>query len=126
MSKAQNQPSQESEVGTTTSVASDLTNQNAFTLEEHLQLQMKIEELAHQLWRMGGCVLDSTLDDWLHAENKALAEFIKARMRCDRARSVTAQAEIKTSRKPVVLPAIPRQIPTPLKSKSSAVFQHLL
>ena len=122
MSKAKNQPSQKSDVGITTRAASDLTNQNAFALKEHLQVQMKIEELAHQLWRMGGCVSNSTLNDWLHAENKVLAEFTKARMRCDRVQFAPAQAEIKISKKPVVLPAISCQIPTLLKSKPTAVF----
>lgn len=126
MSKPKNQRGQKKDVGIITRGVSDLRNQNAFTLEEHLQVQMKIQELAHQLWCIGGCVLNSTLSDWLHAENQALTEFAKARMRRDRARSAPVQAEANTRRKPVVLPAIFRQIPTPLKSKPAATFQPIL
>jgi cytidylate kinase len=126
MSKAKNQPGQKTELGKTKRAAIDFANQSAFTLEEHLQVQMKIEKLAHQLWRIGGCALNSTLNDWLCAENNVLAEFTKARMWCDRSRFAPASAEIKTSRKSVVLPTTPRRIQTPLKSKPTAAFQHLL
>jgi Protein of unknown function (DUF2934) len=80
MSKTKKQPSQKSEMEKTKRTSCQLTNQDAFTFEEHLQVQMQIEKLAHQLWRMGGCALNSTLNDWLCAENNVLAEFTKARM----------------------------------------------
>ena len=51
---------------------------DSFTIEEHLRVQMEIEERAHRFWLAKGCVLKNALDDWLKAEAEVLAEFAKS------------------------------------------------
>jgi Protein of unknown function (DUF2934) len=47
-----------------------------FTIEEHLKAQQQIELRARELWRVGGCRPDTTLQDWLDAEREVLQKFI--------------------------------------------------
>jgi len=51
-----------------------------FTLEEHLRVQREIEKRAHRIWFADGCNAQSTLADWLKAEDAVLLEFVEKRM----------------------------------------------
>lgn len=55
---------------------------NEFTIAEHLRVQREIEARAKRFWLASGCTLKSALDDWLLAEGKVLAEFVKSRNQC--------------------------------------------
>ena len=50
-----------------------------FTFEEHLRVQLAIEQRAHQLWLLRGCRLPATLQDWLEAEREITTSFFWSR-----------------------------------------------
>ena len=54
----------------------------AFTVADHLKVQMEIEQRAHELWLAGGSRQDTALDNWLNAEREVLEEFIQAYKSC--------------------------------------------
>ena len=47
-----------------------------FTVADHMNVQMKIEQRAHELWLAGGSRQDTSLDNWLRAEREVLEDFI--------------------------------------------------
>jgi Protein of unknown function (DUF2934) len=47
-----------------------------FTVADHLQVQMEIEQRAYELWLAGGSRQDTALDNWLNAEREVLKDFI--------------------------------------------------
>ena len=49
-----------------------------FTVDDHLHVQQQIEKRAHELWREGGCRVQSALSDWLRAEREVLEQFVLA------------------------------------------------
>ena len=49
----------------------------AFTVADHLKVQMEIEQRAHELWLVGGSRQNTTLDNWLKAEREVVEEFIQ-------------------------------------------------
>ena len=50
----------------------------AFTVADHLKVQMQIEQRAHELWLAEGAHENTALDNWLNAEHEVLEEFIQA------------------------------------------------
>jgi hypothetical protein len=50
-----------------------------FTVADHLNVQMEIEQRAHELWLAGGSRQDTALDNWLNAEREVLEDFILRR-----------------------------------------------
>jgi hypothetical protein len=52
-----------------------------FTVDEHLWVQHRIENRAHELWLLRGSQQDAALDNWLHAEREVLENFIVGRTR---------------------------------------------
>ena len=50
-----------------------------FTVADHLNVQMEIEQRAHELWLAGGSHQDTALDNWLNAEREVLEDFILRR-----------------------------------------------
>jgi hypothetical protein len=59
-------------------MANKINSVAVFTVEDHLQVQQKIERRAHELWHAGGCRHDTMLDDWLRAEREVAEQFCSA------------------------------------------------
>lgn len=49
-----------------------------FTVADHLKVQMRIEQRAHELWLAEGAHENTPLDNWLNAEREVLEEFFQA------------------------------------------------
>lgn len=71
-------------------------SQNEFSIEEHLRVQLEIEERAHRFWIARGSALKNALNDWLKAEDEVLAEFVKARTRRHPAQPASSKTQTKT------------------------------
>jgi len=100
--------------------------QYEFTIEEHLNVQRKIEERAHRFWLTNGCALRSTLNDWLKAENEVLAEFMKTRTPRHPVQSTPRETKTKDAGTPVLMPAIFHQAPAISEPKSTDAFHQSL
>lgn len=61
----------------------------AFAVELHLQVQSEIEERAHRFWFANGCASNGALNDWLKSENEVVVEFAKIRQPCEPAQSAS-------------------------------------
>jgi hypothetical protein len=100
--------------------------QVSFTIEEHLRVQMEIEERAHRFWFAKGCALKNALDDWLKAENEVLAEFAKMLARRQQIQPASGETQTNTRGTSALLPVVSYQPTTGLNPKSTAAFQHSL
>jgi hypothetical protein len=100
--------------------------QVSFTIEEHLRVQMEIEERAHRFWFAKGCALKNALDDWLKAENEVLAEFAKTLTQRQQMQPASDGTQTKTGKTPTLLPAIPYQSTAKINQKSTAALQQSL
>jgi hypothetical protein len=80
-----------------------------FTLEEHLRVQREIEKRAHRIWFADGCNAQSTLADWLNAEDAVLLEFMETRMRDQTGRPASGKAPPKAGEPSFLRPEIPRR-----------------
>lgn len=72
--------------------------QYPFTIEEHLRVQVEIEQRAHQFWSAKGRTSNNALNDWLKAESDVLAEFARTRMQSRPTRHASGETQTTTRR----------------------------
>jgi len=90
---------------------------DAFTVEEHLRLQRRIEDRAYQLWQANGHDLDHALNHWIKAEMEVLMEFLSMREGGFPAHPASRKIQ------PALPPQARRQSPTILSHRSIRVCQ---
>jgi hypothetical protein len=92
-----------------------------FTIEEHLRVQVEIEERAHQFWFAKGCTSNNALYDWLKAENEVLAEFARTRMQSCPTRQAKGETQTTTRRTSALTPVESKLTSKPIKKSIYAL-----
>jgi hypothetical protein len=95
--------------------------QDSFTIEEHLRVQVEIEHRAHQFWFAKGCTSNNALNDWIKAENEVLAEFARTRMQSRPTRHASGETQTTTRRTSALTPADSKYTSKPVKKSIYAL-----